>query len=142
MDDIFLVGLWRATFYKGDKILRQFKYKLGIPGGKRRRHFSLVNTNPTSVQNMLLGLEMADQVDQSFVKVHFHKMTIEYSNWLINKIVDKEVERIAMREQFLIDNRERPDEDNYEFKRRDRNDEAPITKGINDQQKKKRLKTK
>ena len=47
-----------------------------------------------------------------------------------------------MREQFLRDNRERPDEDNYEFKRRDRNDEVPIIKEINDQQKKKRLKSK
>ncbi|KAK9984291.1 hypothetical protein SO802_033816 [Lithocarpus litseifolius] len=50
------------------------------------------------------GLEMADQVDQYFVKVHFHKMTTEYSNWLIDKIVDKEAERLAMREQFLRDN--------------------------------------
>ena len=91
---------------------------------------------------MLLGLDMADQVDQSFVKVHFHRMTTKYSNWLIDKIVDKEAERIAMREQFLKDNQERPDEDNYEFKRRDRNDEVPITKEINDQQKKKILKTK
>ena len=69
-------------------------------------------------------------------------MTTKYSNQLIDKIVDKEAERIAMREQFLKDNWERPDEDNYEFKRRDRNDKVPITKGINDQQKKKRLKTK
>ena len=76
---------------------------------------------------------MADRVDQSFVKVHFHKMTTEYSNWLIDKIVDKEAERIAMREQFLKDNRERPDEDNYEFKRRDNADKVPITEGINDQ---------
>ena len=36
-----------------------------------------MDTDPTSVKNMLLGLEMADQVDQSFVKVHFHKMTTE-----------------------------------------------------------------
>jgi len=79
-------------------------------------------------------------VDQSFVKVHFHKMTTEYSNWLIDKIVDKEVERIAMREQFLRDNRERLDEDNNEFKRRDMNDEVRITKEINE--KKKRLKKK
>ena len=79
-------------------------------------------------------------MDQSFVKVHFHKMTTKYSNWLIDKIVDKEAERIAMREQFLRDNRERPDEDNYEFKRRDMNDEVPITKEINE--KKKRLKKK
>ena len=69
-------------------------------------------------------------------------MTTKYSNWLIDKIVDKEAERIAMRKKFLRDNRERLDEDNYEFKRRDRNDEVPITKEINDQQKKKILKTK
>ena len=122
--------------------MRQFKYEQGIPGGKRKRPFSPVDTNPTSVQNMLFGLEMADRVDQSFVKVHFHKMTTEYSNWLIDKIVDKEAERIAMREQFLRDNRERPNEDNYELKRRDNVDKVPITEKIDDQQKKKRLKTK
>ena len=59
-DHIFLVGLQRATFYKGDRLLRQFKYEQGILGGKRRRPFSPVDANPTSVQNMLLGLEMAD----------------------------------------------------------------------------------
>ena len=75
---------------------------------------------------------MVDRVDQSFVKVHFHKMTIEYSSWLIDKIIDKEVEMVAMREQFLRDNRERPDEDNYEFKRRDMDDEAPNIEEIND----------
>ena len=80
---------------------------------------------------MLLGLDMADQVDQSFVKVHFHRMTTKYSNWLIDKIVDKEAEK---------DNREKPDEDNYEFKRRDRNDKASNTKEINDKKKKKRRK--
>ena len=122
--------------------MRQFKYEQGIPGGKRKRPFSPVDTNPTSVQNMLFGLEMTDRVDQSFVKVHFHKMTTEYSNWLIDKIVDKEAERIAMREQFLRDNRERPNEDNYELKRRDNVDKVPIIEKIDDQQKKKRLKTK
>jgi len=81
-------------------------------------------------------------VDQSFVKVYFHKMTTKYSNWLIDKIVNKEAERIAMREQFLKDNRERLDEDNYEFKRRYNNDKVPIIEEIKDQQKKKRLKTK
>ena len=70
--------------------MRQFKYEQGMPGGKRRRFF-------TSVQNMILGLEMANRVDQSFVKVHFHKMTTEYFKWLVNKIVDKEVEMVAMR---------------------------------------------
>ena len=81
-------------------------------------------------------------MDQSFVKVYFHRMTTKYSNWLIDKIVNKEAERIAMREQFLKDNRERPNEDNYELKRRDRDNEALNTEEINDQQKKKRLKTK
>ena len=69
-----------------------------MPGGKRRRLFSPMDTDPTSVKNMLLGLEMANRVDQSFVKVHFHKMTTEYSNWLINKIVDKEAEMVTIRE--------------------------------------------
>ena len=109
-----------------------------MPGGKRRRPFSPMDTNLTSVQNMLLGLEMADYVDQSFVKVHFHKMTTEYSNQLVIKIVDKEAEMIAMRKQFLKDNRENPNEDNYKFKRRDNDDKVPI----NDQQKRKKLKTK
>ena len=81
-------------------------------------------------------------MDQSFVKVHFHKMTIEYSNWLVDKIVDKEAEMVAMRKQFLRDNQERHDEDNYEFKRREEGDKVPSTKEINDQQKEKRLKTK
>ena len=81
-------------------------------------------------------------MDQSFVKVHFHKMTIEYYNWLVDKIVDKEAEMVAMRKQFLRDNRERHDEDNYEFKRREEGDKVPSTKEINDQQKEKRLKTK
>ena len=63
-----------------------------------------MDTNPTSIKNILLGLEMADRVDQSFVKVHFHKMTIEYSNWLVDKIVDKEAEMVVMRKQFLKDN--------------------------------------
>ena len=49
---------------------------------------------------MLLGLEMADEVDQSFVKVHFHRMTTEYSIWLVSKIVDKEAKMVAMR-KFL-----------------------------------------
>ena len=69
-------------------------------------------------------------------------MTTEYSNWLIDKIFDKGAERIAMREKFLRDNWEGPNDDNYEFKRRDNADKEPITDGIDDQQKKKRLKTK
>ena len=91
---------------------------------------------------MLLGLEMAEQVDQSFVKVHFHRMTIEYSNWLVDKIANKEAEMVAMRKQFLRDNPERHDDDNYEFRRRDKDDEVPNTKEVNDQPKEKRLKTK
>ena len=87
LDHIFLVGLQRATFYEGDGLLRKFKYEQGMPGGKRRRFFTLVGTNPTFVQNMLLGLEMADRVGQSFVKVHFYRMTTKYSNWLIDKML-------------------------------------------------------
>ena len=49
---------------------------------------------------------------------------------------------VAMRKQFLSDNRERHDEDNCEFIRMDKNDEVPNTEEINDQQKEKRLKAK
>ena len=76
-----------------------------MPSGKGRKPFTPVETNPTSIRNMLLGLEMDDRVDQSFVKVHFHRMTTEYSNWLVNKIADKEADMVAMRKQFLRDMR-------------------------------------
>ena len=122
--------------------MRQFQYEQGLPGGKKRRPFTPVDTNPTSIRNMPLGLEMTDRVDQSFVKVRFHRMTTEYSNWLVDKIVDKEAEMVAMRKQFLRDNGERHDEDSYEFKRREEGDEVPSTEEINDQPKEKRVKTK
>ena len=108
-----------------------------MPSGKRRRHFTPMDTNPTSIRNMLLGLEMADQVDQSFVKVYFHKMTTKYSNWLVDKIVDKEVEMVAIRQQFLRDNQEKYEANNYEFRRRDKDDKVPSTNGTNEQPKEK-----
>ena len=60
----------------------------------------------------------------------------------MSKIVDKEVKMVAMRKQFLRGNRERHDEDNYEFNRRENDDKVPITEEINNQQREKRLKTK
>ena len=113
-----------------------------MPEGKGRKLFTPVDTNPTSIRNMLLGLEMADRVDQSFVKVHFHKMTTKYSNWLVNKIADKEADMVFMRKQFLRDNQEKHEADNYEFRRRDKDDKVPSTDGINEQPKEKRLKKK
>ena len=59
-------------------------------------------------------------------------MTIKYSNWLIDKIVDKETEMVAMGKQFLKDNQEKLDEDNYEFKRRDIDDKIPTIGEISD----------
>ena len=101
-----------------------------------------MDTNPTSTRNMLLGLEMTDWVDQFFVKVHFHRMTTEYSNWLVNKIADKEAEMVAMRKQFLKDNREKHEANNYEFRMRDKDDKVTSTDGTNEQPKEKRLKKK
>ena len=76
------------------------------------------------------------------MKVHFQRMTIDYSNWLVNKIADKEADIVAMRKQFLRDNRERHEADNYEFKRRVKDGKVPSIDEINEQSKKKRLKTK
>ena len=56
-----------------------------------------MDTNPTSISNMFLGLKMADRVDQSFVKLHFHRMTTKYFNWLVDKIVNKEADMVSMR---------------------------------------------
>ena len=95
LDHIFIVGLRRATFYTADRLLRQFQYVQGIPSGKGRKPFTPVDTNPTFTRNRLLDLEMAEWVDQSFVKVHFHRMTTDYSNWLANKIADKEDDVVA-----------------------------------------------
>ena len=114
----------------------------GIPSGKRRKPFTPMDTNLTSIRDMLLGLEMDDQLDQSFVKVHFHRITTEYSNWLVDKIADKEADIVAMRKQFLRDNWEKRDDDHYEFKRMDKDDKVPITEEINVPPKEKRLKTK
>ena len=69
-------------------------------------------------------------------------MTTEYSNWLVKKVADKEADMVAMRKQFLRDNWERHEADNYEFKRRDNDDKVPSIDGINEQPKEKRLKTK
>ena len=49
---------------------------------------------------------------------------------------------VAMRKQFLRNNQERQNDDNYEFKRRDKDDKVPSTEEINDQPKEKKLKTK
>ena len=77
-------------------------------------------------------------MDQSFVKVHFHRMTMEYSNQLVNKIMDKEVDMASMRKQFLNGNQDKHEDNNYEFKRRDKDDKVPT--GTNRQPKEKILK--
>ena len=56
--------------------------------------------------------------------------------------MDKITDMDAMRKKFLRDNWERHVDDNYEFKRRDKDDKVPSTDGINEQPKEKRLKKK
>ena len=67
-------------------------------------------------------------------------MTTEYSNQLVNKITDKEANMVVMRKQFLRDNQEKHEADNYEFKRRDNDDKVPSTDGNIEQPKEKRPK--
>ena len=59
---IFIVGLRRATLYKADRLLRQFQYEQGMPGGRGRKPFIPMDTNPTSIRNML-GLEMTKWIN-------------------------------------------------------------------------------
>ena len=56
----------------------------------------------------------------------------------MNKIADKEVNMVVMRKQFLRDNQEKHEADNYEFRRRDKDNKIPSTNGINEQPKEKR----
>ena len=49
---------------------------------------------------------------------------------------------VAMRKQFLRDNWESHEANNYEFKRRDKDDKVPSIDGIYEQPKEKRLETK
>ena len=56
----------------------------------------------------------------------------------MNKIADKEANMVVMRKQFLRDNQEKHEADNYEFRRRDKDNKIPSTNGINEQPKEKR----
>ena len=69
-------------------------------------------------------------------------MTVEYSNWLVNNIADKEVDMASIRKQFLKNNQDKHEDNNYEFKWRDKDDKVPTIDGTNGQPKEKRLKKK
>ena len=49
-------------------------------------------------------------------------MTTKYSNWWVNKIANKEADMADIRKQFHRDNQERQEANNYEFKRRNKDD--------------------
>ena len=61
---------------------------------------------------------------------------------MVNKIADKEADMVAMRKQFLKDNQEKHEADNYEFRRRDKDDKVTSIDGLNEQPKEKRQKKK
>ena len=82
---------------------------------------------------------MADQVDQTFVKVHFHKMKVEYSNWLVDWVVDRETDMVLMRETFQGWQGQARGSNN-KCKRRDRGNNAIDIDGTSDQPKKRKLK--
>ena len=49
---------------------------------------------------------------------------------------------VVMRKQFLRDNQEKHEANNYKFRKRDKDNKIPSTDGINEQPKEKRLKKK
>ena len=67
---------------------------------------------------------------------------MKYSNQLANKIADKEVDTSSMRKQFLKDNQDKHEDNNYEFKRRDKDDKVPTIDGTNEKPKEKSRKKK
>ena len=66
-----------SDFLQSNRLLRQFQYEQRMPSGKRRKPFTLVDTNHTSIRNMLLSLEMVDRVDQS---------RFTFTEWLQNTL--------------------------------------------------------
>ena len=54
--------------------------------------------------------------------------------------MDRKTGMVSMREQFLGDGKSKQEDDNYEFKRRDRDDRSVATNGTSDQSQKKNLK--
>ena len=54
--------------------------------------------------------------------------------------MDRKTGMVSMREQFLGDGKSKQEDDNYEFKRRDRDDRSVARNGTSDQSQKKNLK--
>ena len=77
---------------------------------------------------------------QCFVKVHFHKMTVQYSNRLVDQIVDSEIDMVLMREGFLGDGKDKQEDGDNKSKRRDRDSSVINIGGTRDQLKKNKLK--
>ncbi|KAK9998081.1 hypothetical protein SO802_017684 [Lithocarpus litseifolius] len=59
---------------------------------------------------------------------------------IVGKVRDKETNMASMRKQFLEENQGKQGDNNYEFKRRDKDDGVFTTDGTNEQSKKKKLK--
>lgn len=111
-----------------------------MSSGRGRKHFFPIYTTLTSVRNMLLGLDMVDQMDRSFVEVHFHKMTIKYSNQLVDRIMDREINIVLMKEGFLCDGKDEQEDGDNKSKKRDRDSSVSDIDGTSDQPKKEKLK--
>ena len=54
--------------------------------------------------------------------------------------MDREIGMVSMREQFLGDGKSKQEDDNYEFKGRDRDDGLVATNGTSDWSQKKKMK--
>ena len=128
-----------SDFLQSNRLLRQFQYEQRMPSGKRRKPFTLVDTNHTSIRNMLLSLEMVDRVDQSrftftewlqnTLTGWWTRLLIKKLRWLLwennfSEIIEKDMLKTTMNSK------------------KGQGWRSPSTKEINDQQKEKRMKTK
>ena len=68
------------------------------------------------------------------------RLSWEYSNWLMDRIMDRETDMVSMWERFFGDGKDKQEDGNYEFKRRERDSGVIDVDRTNNQLKKRKLK--
>lgn len=79
-----------SSFYKGERLLRQFMYKQIIPTGRRVRSFVPSETTSKNVR-----------------KVRVPKMADGYGKWLVDLVANQENVLLKKREDFQTSKEER-----------------------------------
>ena len=103
-DHLFLMGLRKASFYKGDRLLRQFDLEPKVPG--EAREFGMVHATSTTITIYERGLINADRAGNSYRHAGLLKNNHAYLAWLAEEVYDQEEILRKKRRAFLKNFRE------------------------------------